>query len=372
MVSANETGGTLESIVYKYDVFGNLIEEDITPGGGPTTILEYALDGWNPAKMGSLGNSGNDTWAVMNGAGSLLWENVDGSGINQHLASVTMGGLVSLLLTDRQESMRGVVNSLGVVTSTTDYDAFGNLLPGTTTPTEFGYAGYRYDAAPTGLYLDNARVYDPASQRWTTRDPMEFDAGDSNLYRYVNNGPTNGVDSSGLWRESFPNWERSIQLPNVPIPHFPFATLSGAAAVKASGYIEGNDRGARKDSVPTDGKLDASASGEVSIKIGIGRFLPVLGHLFGFDAGAKLTAKLIVEGSGSVTAVKRGDFVDNGKRQQALFDGEYWKIHGSLVGTLQLSAEVGAKVNAAHIGGGLKGSVLADPHQATFQCGFLP
>jgi RHS repeat-associated protein len=196
MVSANETGLTTESIVYKYDVFGNLIDEDITPGGGPTTILEYALDDWNPAKMGSLGNSASDTWAVIDGStGILQWENVDGSGINQHLFAVSnTAAIVNLLLTDRQESMRGTFSG-GVVT-TTDYDAFGNVISGA--PGEFGYAGYRYDAAPTGLYLDNARVYDPSSQRWTTQDPMGFDAGDSNLYRYVNNAATNATDPSGF------------------------------------------------------------------------------------------------------------------------------------------------------------------------------
>jgi len=31
-----------------------------------------------------------------------------------------------------------------------------------------------------------------------TQDPIGFDAGDSNLYRYVNNSPTMGTDPSGL------------------------------------------------------------------------------------------------------------------------------------------------------------------------------
>ena len=47
-------------------------------------------------------------------------------------------------------------------------------------------------------YFNNARVYDPASGRWLSQDPMGFDAGDSNLYRYVNNRPTNATDPSGL------------------------------------------------------------------------------------------------------------------------------------------------------------------------------
>jgi RHS repeat-associated protein len=204
MTSAVETNSLSvieNSEVYKYDVFGNLTEQDMTPyvGGipGPTTVLKYAMDDWNPAKAGSLGNSGNDTWAALDGTGLLLTENIDGSGINQHLATVSAGGIVSLLLTDRQESMRGVVDSTGTVTSTVGYDAFGNVIS-VGTPGEFGYAGYRYDAAPTALYMDNARVYDPASQRWLTQDPDGFDAGDSNLYRYVKNAPTIANDPSGF------------------------------------------------------------------------------------------------------------------------------------------------------------------------------
>jgi len=35
--------------------------------------------------------------------------------------------------------------------------------------------------------------------RWITRDPLGFDAGDSNLYRYVNNEPSNLRDPSGFY-----------------------------------------------------------------------------------------------------------------------------------------------------------------------------
>ena len=61
----------------------------------------------------------------------------------------------------------------------------------------YGWNGYDYDAA-TKFYNNHARFYDPQSQRWMSQDPMGFDAGDSNLYRYVNNAPTNGVDPSGF------------------------------------------------------------------------------------------------------------------------------------------------------------------------------
>ena len=42
------------------------------------------------------------------------------------------------------------------------------------------------------------RWYDPSAGRWISEDPIGFEAGDANLYRYVGNGPTNAVDPSGL------------------------------------------------------------------------------------------------------------------------------------------------------------------------------
>jgi hypothetical protein len=41
-------------------------------------------------------------------------------------------------------------------------------------------------------------MYDPAIGRWMEEDPEGFAAGDSNLYRYVNNRPTVKTDPSGL------------------------------------------------------------------------------------------------------------------------------------------------------------------------------
>jgi uncharacterized protein RhaS with RHS repeats len=40
--------------------------------------------------------------------------------------------------------------------------------------------------------------YDPATGRWMSQDPLGFDAGDSNLYRYVANRPTEFTDPKGL------------------------------------------------------------------------------------------------------------------------------------------------------------------------------
>jgi hypothetical protein len=41
-------------------------------------------------------------------------------------------------------------------------------------------------------------MYDPKVGRWTTQDPIGFDAKDANLYRYVGNHPTIAADPTGL------------------------------------------------------------------------------------------------------------------------------------------------------------------------------
>src|SRR5262249_35848739 len=46
----------------------------------------------------------------------------------------------------------------------------------------------------TGLQYNRARYYDPFTARWMSQDPLGFDAGDSNLYRYVGNSEPYLVD----------------------------------------------------------------------------------------------------------------------------------------------------------------------------------
>ncbi len=41
-------------------------------------------------------------------------------------------------------------------------------------------------------------VFDPTIGRWQTKDPKSFDAGDTNLYRFVGNHPSYATDPSGL------------------------------------------------------------------------------------------------------------------------------------------------------------------------------
>ena len=79
------------------------------------------------------------------------------------------------------------------------YDSFGNITTETSASSgdRFKFAGMEYDSS-TGEYYDNARWYGTAGGRFESLDPDGFNAGDVNLYGYVGNGPTDGVDPSGM------------------------------------------------------------------------------------------------------------------------------------------------------------------------------
>src|SRR5262245_2570151 len=100
------------------------------------------------------------------------------------------------MLADHQGTIRDLVNNSGSLTgSHIVYDAFGNITSGTL-GTQFSYTGQEYDA-DTGLYYYNARWYNPSIGKFISKDPIGFAGGDTNQFRYVGNGATNRIDSSG-------------------------------------------------------------------------------------------------------------------------------------------------------------------------------
>ena len=208
-----------QSIAYQYDAFGNRVSESVTRGG-ITLGTVFAYDGWNPAKAGSEGNSGFAIWGEF-AAGPVGFEFIttrflDGDSVDQVFARIDSALGPAWLLADKLGSIRDVTDGTGALRDNIQYNAFGQVTSqtqyssgGSPTPTTpqndqwsglYSYAGMVRDAA-TGLYHDDARDYSSIMGRFVEQDPMGFAAGDSNLYRYVNNAPTDGTDPSGeyLW-----------------------------------------------------------------------------------------------------------------------------------------------------------------------------
>jgi len=61
----------------------------------------------------------------------------------------------------------------------------------------YGYTARELDAE-SGLQYNRARYLDSFTGKFISEDPISFQAGDSNLYRYVENNPIVNTDPSGL------------------------------------------------------------------------------------------------------------------------------------------------------------------------------
>jgi len=118
---------------------------------------------------------------------------------------------------DHLGSVREVTDSSGNVVSRYDYDPYGRLTVNQGTPPRFGFGGYFYHSA-SGLSLTKYRAYDPDLGRWESRDPIGL-AGGLNLYSYVDDDPTDGVDPLGLKKKPCPNPPfRPVPKPKNPPP----------------------------------------------------------------------------------------------------------------------------------------------------------
>jgi RHS repeat-associated protein len=190
------------TVDYKYDAFGEQIEEDVNG----TAFAEFGIDGWNSNMANPTGNENINVWARLDQNNHLITRYVWGDRVDQQLARIDLTPATPYwTLQDRLGSIRDVIDYNGAVKDDIQYDAFGNINLASETNSGFrgwyAYSGREYDTE-INLQYNHARWYDSFSGRWISQDPLGFDAGDSNLYRYVNNGPTGAIDPSGLAPDS--------------------------------------------------------------------------------------------------------------------------------------------------------------------------
>ena len=116
------------------------------------------------------------------------------------------GGVTYRIISNQLGSPVEVVNTgTGAIVEQLSYDAWGNVTSDTSPGFQpFGFAGGLYDT-DTGLVHFGARDYDPVIGRWTTRDPLGFAGGDTNLYGYVSSNPISGLDPTGLVNLNLPD-----------------------------------------------------------------------------------------------------------------------------------------------------------------------
>lgn len=105
------------------------------------------------------------------------------------------GNVVSLLDTSGVQLEKYTYTAFG---EESIFDAQGNSLDESRNPWRF--SSKRIDPETQFVYFGR-RYYDPQTLRWTTQDPLGYDAG-PNLYAYVMNDPLTHIDLYGLLWES--------------------------------------------------------------------------------------------------------------------------------------------------------------------------
>jgi RHS repeat-associated protein len=196
----DNSGAVTMTISWTYDVFGRRVTATFdSDGAGPAVaiIARWVYDGPNPILVFD-GNGGlYHRYLHAGGLGTILADEQYLSGPPSQTPLVP--GTVLFGLADNLGTIRDVVDVLGNVLNHLKYDSFGRITSETNPATEFAFAftGLERDES-TGLYRAYFRYYDPAVGRWISEDPIGFAAGDTNLARYVGNGPTNASDPLGL------------------------------------------------------------------------------------------------------------------------------------------------------------------------------
>jgi RHS repeat-associated protein len=190
---------------YDYDVLGNL-RKVVLPGDTPS-VIEYVIDGQQRRigkkvngvlRQGWLYGDQLNPIAELDGNNNVVSRFVYGT--QGHVPDyMVKDGVVYRYITDHLGSARLIVNvASGEVAQQLDYDEFGMITRDTNPGFQpFGYAGGIYEVS-SGLTRFGFRDYDAESGRWTSKDPIGFDGGDSDLYAYVGSNPFQNIDPNGL------------------------------------------------------------------------------------------------------------------------------------------------------------------------------
>ena len=224
-VTTHETESAMpsETITYAYDGLGRRIEKNING-----KIKRYIYDN-------------EDILMELDGDNLLQQHYVHGLGIDEPLAMIKndfrngrdnaktyyyhkdgMNSITSLTDKESKEVEKYIYNAFGKMTI---YDERDNKIEVSQFDNPYSFTGREHDSE-TGLHYHRARYYSPEIARWISEDPIEFDGGDMNLYRYVMNNPLYYFDPDGerlydlveiiIKLEGLPLKKTRLPLENIP------------------------------------------------------------------------------------------------------------------------------------------------------------
>jgi RHS repeat-associated protein len=246
VITKDNTDSVTKTVVYKYDAFDRRISKTIS-ATGISWSDQFVYDGENIAL--SFDGNGIETHRYLHGP--LVDQVLADEGENEEIGWV---------LSDNQRTVRDIISSDGSLLNHVSYNSFGQVSERTNSTYSFlyGYTGREIDEE-TDLNYYRARYYDSSIGRFITQDPIGFNAGDTNLYRYVNNNPINLIDPLGLGNRLV--WQIREQ------------TLSNGSSVTTYGVDESYNNTTVQVYRPK-GSLFPSG-----VKIGVNKNQPKLGNL---------------------------------------------------------------------------------------------
>ncbi len=231
----NEITGISGATTPTYDANGNLTRDETgrqfvydawnrlvaVKDAGGTTLKTYAYDGLHRRISETAGGVTTDLY--YSDAWQVLEERVGGQARVQYVWSPVY--VDALVLRDRDTNGDGTLDerlwvvqdanynvtalfdNAGNVVERYVYDPFGQATILDANWTEraasafawvYLHQGGRFDVT-SGLYHFRYRDYSSTLGRWTSLDPIRYDAGDVNLYRVLGNGLPNRLDPLGLF-----------------------------------------------------------------------------------------------------------------------------------------------------------------------------
>jgi RHS repeat-associated protein len=198
-VDKDAAGKETQRVEFTYDAFNRRIAKAVDTNPQDTTpavVTQFIYDGQDVLLefVDSDGVGANQP--------VLDTRYLHGAGVDQVLAQESAGNVV-WLLTDHLGTVRDLVNNSGAVVNHFVYDSFGQVISESNPAidTRYLFTGREFDQE-IGLYYYRARYYDQTTGRFLSEDPIGFDGGDENLYRYVSNNVLIFVDLDGLMRSS--------------------------------------------------------------------------------------------------------------------------------------------------------------------------
>ena len=179
-------GGATANFIY--DALGRRMSKSIA---GSTT--QFLFDGLNPVQELDASDTPSANLLI-------------GGGIDEYFQRSDSVGARSFL-SDNLASTMALTDENGVLQTQYTYEPFGKTtIGGASNANSYQYTGRENDG--DGVYFYRGRYYSPTFKRFIAQDPIGFSGGDTNLYKYVNDRPTDSSDALGTCPDPCPKDKR--------------------------------------------------------------------------------------------------------------------------------------------------------------------